>query len=175
MAPSLRAAPSCSTSRALEARSLSPLLRIQGTMERMKGWMLKCYEGWRQEPFINYESAASAWLMNCEWFFGQSEWHQIELLARFPSPWYMVQKQCSPRVTPWIFPFSFSDDFLGLLDLICFSMAMWFWNLGRSCLPRFYSGLSSPSSSQNHVIFILDLIQYSFSWEYSFSIKGITL
>ena len=29
-------------------------------------------------------------------------------------------------VTPWILPFSFSDDFLGFINLICFSMAMWF-------------------------------------------------
>ena len=78
-------------------------------------------------------------------------------------------------VTPWILPFPFSFNFLGFLDLNCYSVAMWFENMGRSCLPRFYSVLSSSSSSQDHVIFILDLIQYSFSWEYSFSDQGITL
>ena len=35
--------------------------------------------------------------MNCRRFFGQSERHQIEPLARHPLPWYTGQKQFSPR------------------------------------------------------------------------------
>ena len=107
-------------------------------------------------------------------------WKWFLQVRRFIYPWATKSRgrdffKGGRFVTPWILPFSFSDDFLGFLVLIWFSVAMCFWNLGRSCLPRLYSGLSSSSSSQDHVIFILDLIQYYFSREYSFSVKGITL
>ena len=35
--------------------------------------------------------------MSCRRFFGRSERHQIEPPARHPLPWYMGQKQFSPR------------------------------------------------------------------------------
>ena len=90
-------------------------------------------------------------------------WKRFLQARRFIDPWATKSRgrdffKGGRFVTTWILPFSFSEFFLGFIDLVCFSMSMWFWNMGRSCLPRFYSGLSPLSSSQDHEIFILDLI-----------------